>query len=233
MKTFVFDVDDTLYDQNQPFLKAWHELGYDRYAIDAAMMWKRARAYGDEVFAKVNSGEMSVDESGVYRLTKALADEDILISIQDALKLQQTYRYNLGHIELTPLMHELLNDLKGMVNLAILTNGPYEHQMGKVKALALDQYIDEDHVFVSGNYAFSKPDKRIFEVVERSLGVKNEDCWYIGDSYQNDIQGAFNAFWHVIWLNRRHYDNSVSGIDYVCSSEPELATLLRKLANDE
>jgi FMN phosphatase YigB (HAD superfamily) len=48
----------------------------------------------------------------------------------------------------------------------------------------------------------AKPDKGIFEVVERELSVGPSSCALVGDHLVNDVSGAKRAGWSAIWLDR-------------------------------
>ena len=48
----------------------------------------------------------------------------------------------------------------------------------------------------------AKPDKGIFEVVERELGVGPEVCVLVGDHPVNDVAGAHGAGWRSVWIDR-------------------------------
>ena len=52
MKAFLFDVDDTLYDQVQPFARTFYRLYPERNDIDIHKLFARSRVYSDEVFDK-------------------------------------------------------------------------------------------------------------------------------------------------------------------------------------
>ena len=49
MKAFLFDVDDTLYDQVQPFARTFYRLYPERNDIDIHKLFARSRVYSDEV----------------------------------------------------------------------------------------------------------------------------------------------------------------------------------------
>ena len=38
--------------------------------------------------------------------------------------------------------------------------------------------------------------------MQEKLKLPNDSLYYIGDSLENDIVGATNAGWKVIWINR-------------------------------
>ena len=48
----------------------------------------------------------------------------------------------------------------------------------------------------------AKPDKGIFEVVERELGLTPDACILVGDHPVNDVAGAQRAGWRAVWLDR-------------------------------
>ena len=72
---------------------------------------------------------------------------------------------------------------------------------------------------------------RLVRAVEDALHLNREETWYIGDSIENDIEGAGGAGWHAILLNRRHNDTSAirHKPDYIVESEEELLKLLERL----
>ena len=54
MKTFVFDLDDTLYDMIQPFEKAYHT-HLEKYNLDVHELFVRSRHYSDAIFQTLPS----------------------------------------------------------------------------------------------------------------------------------------------------------------------------------
>jgi putative hydrolase of the HAD superfamily len=57
-------------------------------------------------------------------------------------------------------------------------------------------------VVFAQDHRVAKPDKGIFHVVERELGVGPESCVLVGDHPVNDVAGAHNAGWRGVWLDR-------------------------------
>ncbi len=227
---FIFDVDDTLYNQITPFLDAYKEIKLeDKYNVDVEELFKRSRKYSDEVFDQVSKGSMSIDESGVYRITKAFLDEKIQIPKEIALQLQQLYRKKQKEIKLSNTMQRILMYcIHHNHTIGVITNGPSIHQQGKVDALQLINYMPKEHIFISGNYGINKPDARLFEICEQQLNIKKEETFYIGDSYENDVIGAKNAGWKCIHLNRRkqplHKDAT-----YIVENEEEVFELIKQI----
>jgi FMN hydrolase / 5-amino-6-(5-phospho-D-ribitylamino)uracil phosphatase len=61
--------------------------------------------------------------------------------------------------------------------------------------------IFESVVFAQ-DHRIAKPDKGIFEIVERELGVAPGACVLVGDHPINDVAGAKRAGWAAIWIDR-------------------------------
>ena len=91
MDAVLFDVDDTLYDQREPFERAFRQLFGETYEIDMERLFALSRKYSDEAFEHSQSGQMTMDEMYIYRISKALKEFDIQISDEDALKFQEFY----------------------------------------------------------------------------------------------------------------------------------------------
>ena len=50
MDAVLFDVDDTLYDQREPFERAFRQLFGETYEIDMERLFALSRKYSDEAF---------------------------------------------------------------------------------------------------------------------------------------------------------------------------------------
>ncbi|WP_240407235.1 HAD family hydrolase [Gracilibacillus halophilus] len=72
-----------------------------------------------------------------------------------------------------------------------------------MKQLGVTHWIPESNIFVSGDLGVSKPNINAFQHVENALNLEKDQTIYIGDAYENDVVGAKQAGWHVIWMNHR------------------------------
>ena len=115
---------------------------------------------------------------------------------------------------------EILDYLKSRdVRISLITNGPYEHQLKKIRSLGLGKWIEEKDMIISSAVGISKPDERIFHMV-------CESGLYVGDSYENDVIGAKKAGWDVIWLNKYGQQEADQKADFTARDERELQSLL-------
>lgn len=230
----IFDVDETLYDMVQPFEKAFKELWQKKYDVDMYALYVDSRIHSDKVFDQVMAGTMTVDGAGIYRMKHAMQDFGFEITEEEALEFQHVYRKYQQHLEISETMEQILNLLKNQgVSLAILTNGDTDHQMEKIHGMHLERWFSDDKIFVSDAVGYFKPDVRAFRAVEQALDLDRDATWYIGDSIENDVEGAGAAGWHMILLNRHHNDTSQIGHkpDYIVESEEELLKKLKEKFN--
>ncbi|HEM4954609.1 TPA: HAD family hydrolase [Streptococcus suis] len=203
MKALIFDVDDTLYDQIQPFERALERhIEVAREQIE--LLYLSFRRYADEVFEATAIGKMSLKDSHIYRMKHALADFGYQVSDATALAIQIDYDYFQGQIELSPVFPEIFSWCQAQgIAMGIITNGPYRHQLRKIRTMGLVNWIELEHVLISGQVGITKPNPAIFQLMEERLGMSGEDICYLGDSFENDVVGAKAANWKAIWFNHR------------------------------
>ncbi|SFL70285.1 putative hydrolase of the HAD superfamily [Gracilibacillus orientalis] len=229
MQTIIFDVDDTLYDQLQPFRNAVHQqLDTSFTDSEIGSLYKTSRKYSDEVFEKYMSGEITALELQTYRMTKACEEFEIALSYDQAVRFQDVYLSELKKIQLLDPMKRLLEQLsKQGKQLAVLTNGEFDHQMMKVKQLQLTNWIPTEHIFISGDLGYSKPSLEVFNHIEKKLKIEKQETLYIGDSFEHDIFGAKRAGWKAAWMNHRKRKVSQHDIipDYIVERPDDILVI--------
>lgn len=231
MKVIVFDMDDTLYDQMMPFRQAYKQIFGNRFDVNVDKLFQLSRKHSDELFLPSQRGEISMEEVFIYRIQKAFEDMNIAITDDEALQFQKLYEYGQAHIEMREKIPEILTVCKKKKKLGLISNGPSEHQWNKIKQLGVLEWIEREHIFISADLNMAKPDAAIFLYVSDYFKVKPEQCLYIGDNYYNDVVGAKNAGWKVIWLNQHNYKIPEGGVlpDDICRTEAELFQYCVKL----
>ncbi|WP_411348037.1 HAD family hydrolase [Paenibacillus sp. WLX2291] len=200
----IFDVDDTLYNQLEPFGEAYrHTFGKYKYDCSLDDLFIRSRLYSDEVFEQVSRGDMTDQQMHIYRITHAFADLGIDIPEEEAISFQQCYADNQQRLRVDPRMEEALNFARDQgLRIGIITNGPAQHQADKVRQLRMERWVQPQDVFISGKVGIAKPDPGIFRAVEQGMHIQPSDTYYLGDSYTNDVVGAKQSGWYSIWINR-------------------------------
>lgn len=129
-------------------------------------------------------------------------------SIAESFNLD--YQVTLGdHIEFIDNAKEMLLSQKGKYVLAAVTNGTKIAQEKKLRLSGLDKIFD--HIFISEDIGYEKPNKEFFDHVFASLGITDKrEALIIGDSLTGDILGGVNAGIDTCWFNPSHKPNSLS-----------------------
>lgn len=205
IKAIVFDVDDTLYDRNQPYEIALRHFLPASNTIRTEAFSEIFRRRGDEVFDASQHGEITMEEMYIYRTTHTFEDLGMPITDAEALSFQQIYESAQKEITASAILKATLQTLQaaGKYKLGVLTNGPSSHQRDKLSILGLSSYFRKEYVVVSGDLGITKPDVRLFRHAQMCLGENPENIFYIGDHYEVDMVGAANAGWRTLWYHRR------------------------------
>lgn len=205
MKTVVFDVDDTIYDQQQPFRNAINTVFPDVKPEDMHALYIRFRFHSDDTFPNVMSGEWTLDYMRYYRIDESLKDLSYpTVSQETGLIFQKTYEDELDNIVMHPEVKKVLDFLKDKeIPMGIITNGPTDHQYKKVKQLRLEDWIPTDNIIISQSTGFQKPEKEIFDLAAKEFKMDASHTLYVGDSFENDICGATKGGWKSLWFNHR------------------------------
>lgn len=201
--SILFDIDDTLYDQMEPFATAC--LAFPVLSsLDLTALYAARSIRGMEALRRMEAGHITLEENHIYRMQMACADLGVSFSASDALRFQALYAEAQRHIHVTPGMTEILDTCKRHgIFLGIITNGPSRHQRDKCSILALQRWFSPENVLVSGDCGFLKPDPRIFQLAQTRWKLHAASTLYVGDSFAHDILGAQSVSWQSFWLNRR------------------------------
>lgn len=236
IKAVFFDLDDTLYDQLLPFQLAVEHAKLNHVMTDHVMIediYKRIRRHSDRLWEHHVKGRMTLDQLRIERTTAAFADLGITVSEVEAKRLQQQYELEQSRLELRAGVDQLFEYLLSLgILIGVITNGPVEHQMNKIRALKLLTWVKDPFLYISDGIGKAKPDPSVFQYVQQQTMLQPDQLVYIGDAWHNDIAPSFQAGWTPIWLNaRRQQPNPEdSHVKYLeCQTIIELLPLLKRL----
>jgi len=205
MKSIFFDLDDTLYDQLQPFGAAYSKTFSTIKDIPVLDLFKKSREYSDKVFALTESGEMSLEKMHQYRMINAFKDFGYTITTDEADAFQKEYKAHQYRVTLIPEMKNILHYLSSKgIPMYVTTNGPSDHQWAKLESLRLFDWIPKNHIYISSEIGYAKPHKEFFKYVNAKINTVSVDSYMVGDSFENDIIGAHHAGWSSIWMNNKN-----------------------------
>lgn len=113
-----------------------------------------------------------------------------------------THDFEASDTEVTLFEDSLLclQEATSLVRLGLLTN-TQSFGLNFLGRLGLSEKIP--YRFISADLGLAKPDPNIFNYAQKSLGLFPGDLVMVGDTWNDDIEGALAAGWSAIWLNRK------------------------------
>lgn len=181
-RVVVFDLDDTLYKEQDYLKSAYCEIaavvesryGAPRNICDQMFRWWQK---GDNVFQQL------ID---TYKLELTI---DELLTI---------YRSHIPTIRLDDTIRNLLDRLHQHSVLGIITDGRSMTQRHKVDALGLSAYIDEHDILISEETGYEKPSDKPFRWFMEHYPLRT--YYYIGDNPAKDFEAPNRLGWTTICL---------------------------------
>lgn len=194
----LFDADGTLFDydraESTALEAAWRETG----AAAPAELVASYRRINGELWQAYEAGAISQRALQVERFVR-LANE--LEQPLDAGLLSRRYLDHLGRqTVLLDGARELLDELHGVFELALITNGIPEVQRPRIEGAGFDRLFPV--VVISGEVGAAKPAPEIFDVaLARMGGPPREAVLLVGDSLSSDIRGGVDYGLDTCWFN--------------------------------
>lgn len=192
-----FDLDDTLYMRKEALKRVYD---FYNFNFDFKEFRKIYDIFCNEAFDLNAEKKLSLKESRIYRVKNTLLKFNINFDDEECLKFQEKYenfQNDIKFIEGFDKIFKFLNEKE--ITIFILTNGPLNHQLNKVKNLGLDKYVSREKIFISDEIGVAKPNIEAFEIVKNKLNI-SDDIYFIGDSIRNDLYGSRNAGWKPIYF---------------------------------
>lgn len=174
----IFDLDDTLYSE-----KEYVRSGYQKIAE-----YLNKPELAEQMWQVFGNGGKAIDE--VFEVNGLLDKKD------EALRI---YRYQEPSIHLYEGVSEMINRLKYIKKVGIITDGRPEGQRAKIKALGLD--IDEIIVTDElGGIEFRKPNEIAFKLMQEHMNVDFCRMVYVGDNTNKDFIAPEKLGMKWIWF---------------------------------
>ncbi|KEK23283.1 YjjG family noncanonical pyrimidine nucleotidase [Bacillus gaemokensis] len=205
-KIILFDVDDTLFDfsisEKNALYKAFVEFGSPLGLGDYEVSYKEISKL---LWRDLEQGIITLSELGVERFRKLFLAHKLEI---DANTFNSVYLGYLGkEIHLIPGAVEVCNDLADC-RLAIITNGFTDVQKSRIEGSPLRNTFE--HIIISEETGFQKPEQRIFEYAFSKLQITDKaKVLIVGDSLTSDIQGGINCGIDTCWFNPYCKENNI------------------------
>ena len=178
----LFDLDDTLYDQQQWLDGAWHAVATRAAAdgVDASRLETALR----EV-ASCGSDRGQIINRALTRVGETNGSVAALVA---AFRSHAPDR-----LDPYPGVRDALDDLHTQVPLGLISDGDPGIQQAKLDALDLGQFFTSVVWSDKNGRAHRKPDPLPFRAALAELGVQPADTVYVGDRPAKDDAGAAAA----------------------------------------
>jgi putative hydrolase of the HAD superfamily len=221
VKTVLFDLDDTLFDHTHSTrigLNAVRQR-YDRFGRKSIDELERDYLQIlDETWPLVLQGRITAEEARLVRLRHLFT---LYGAVWDEVEGQAIVACYREHYQSSRRPVEgvvpLLERLKTMAQIGIVTNNLVAEQRDKLRYCRIDHLID---FLVTPEQAnATKPAPAIFEAALAQAGCGPQEAVMVGDSWHADVAGASAAGIRAIWLNRRGAP----------CPDPSLATEIREI----
>lgn len=209
-ETLIFDLDDTLIDNNLSIKYAFttiiNQLEIE-YSDDLFFKWKK---FDTAYWHTWESGNMIIPDS-----IKTLEDKitylranrfviffkELKIDFETAVAINELYCSMLG-VNIVEIENacKLLQELNSDYEIIIATNGPKDTAINKLEKAKLKSYISS--IICSEEIGFSKPMPEFFNFLyDKTQNKDKNKMLLIGDSLTTDILGGMNNGIDTCWFN--------------------------------
>lgn len=184
LRGIIFDLDDTLYPEKQ----------YIRSGFQTVAEFLGNKNYADRLWKYFEGGKAAIDE-----LLKQIGQEE------KRERCLEVYREHVPQIRLYEGVTELIQELKNQgIKVGIITDGRVSGQKKKMKALGLDQLVEEIIITDElGGAQFRKPCDIAFRIMQRRWEIPFEQMMYVGDNVEKDFQAPRQLGMRSLWIRNR------------------------------
>ena len=220
-RAVLFDAAETLFTTRGSVGQIYGSIArqYGSTASDEAVQAAFARQFR-------GAGPLSIQDQKrwwkdvVYRVFSEVGMVDNFDKFFD--QLYDRFRDSEGWV-LFPETVDVLTTLKSRsFKLGVISN--FDNRAYSVmRSLEILQFFDA--VTLSSETGYCKPDREIFEVAIRALGVVASDVLLVGDSLQDDVEAGMKTGLSAVLIDRRNRHEGVNSVRRI-SSLRELLPLL-------
>ncbi|WP_165452539.1 HAD family hydrolase [Paenibacillus thalictri] len=210
-KVLFFDVNQTIVARSlsfeDGFKETWREYTA-RMDTEDAEEWNENAVYVKYRTAwqardKMKQPGSDKQELQEMALREAVRDAGLIVHKSFARDFFQHIRTKQHRSKtLVPHVLETLQTLSPHYTLAIISNSRKEDIEALIRRFDLQRFFPGERCFTAVKLAEKKPNASLFKFAMKSLGVSPSQCVMIGNSYRNDICGAWKAGIDAVWLQR-------------------------------
>lgn len=209
IKHIFLDLDGTLLDFHKAEAKALEKVLFDLSILPTPDKMKLYSHINNLQWKRLEKGEIEREEVLIGRFKIFFEEIGEDGNCFTARKLYEKY-LSQGHYFIDGA-EKLLEELSAKYHLYLATNGTKIVQQGRIKSAGIEKYFN--HIFVSEDIGFNKPDKRFFDSCFKAIeNFDKNQAVIIGDSFSSDILGGKNANIKTVWFNccRERNDSNIT-----------------------
>lgn len=172
----------------------WGTLTYNKseqafWDVEDLITEKLGKSYKDKLY-RINTTKEQL-----------IHDMKTLVSYKESRKLDALIRKNEENARLYTDVVPVLTELQKEYKLGIIsnTNALSKEEMLK---LGLDKFMDI--MVFSCDIGDVKPYPKIFSLAIKQLNLKSEECLYVGDQIDTDVNGAKNSGLNAMLIDRKN-----------------------------
>lgn len=194
LKVYVFDMDDTLYDESlfvQGGTKRVLKWLSENYAIEFQLLDTQMNSVVTE-FPRNEWYQRLLDKTGIPYSKELI---NTLIEI---------YRNHAPCLHLHPDSASFLTKIRKEEGafLGLITDGMVSVQKVKAKCLGLDDMMDLSIFTWEKGEKFQKPHPWSFKYIEEKTGATGTECCYFGNDVTKDFLAPNKLGWHTVCICR-------------------------------
>ncbi|MEM7353494.1 MAG: YjjG family noncanonical pyrimidine nucleotidase [Acidobacteriota bacterium] len=196
----LFDADGTLFDfesAESAALEKAFELAGLTYESRYLELY---RQINEQIWLELERGTIRREELKIRRFQQLFAAAGLSY---DPSGFSDFYLEHLARgTDLLDDAERIVRDLLGRVGLVLVTNGLKNVQRPRIAASTLSDCFD--HIVISEEVGYAKPDPRIFDVAFEHMDQPARDrVLIVGDSLTSDIRGGLDYGIDTCWFNPR------------------------------
>lgn len=216
IRVILFDLDDTLIRFDDYWEASLMETFRQHSAtreIAADRLFEQFWEQNTHFERQYLNQRISLRQFRNFRLMEALARFGQRMEETIADEFNELHRtISKSYMKADPDVTLLLEQLSSVYALGIVTNGTVSWQMDKITAMGIGRLFSDEAVIISEQVGVEKPTAEIYTNAMEVFQTAPEHVVFVGDSWQNDVEGPGKLGIRSIWLNPKA--DSIPDSDY-------------------
>jgi len=216
IEALIFDLDDTLYSENE-------------YAFKALRLIADYIGY-----------EFDLDKDSVYKIMMSIKSDDrfkhkrfetILEMLHINLELDAMFNlYRTADVEIYPFPDAIkLMDylLRNNYKIGLITNGDSVLQRNKLRLLKLYKYFTSIIITDELGIDYRKPNSFTLKMMANDFNIDIDKCIFVGNDYETDIGAAIGAGMKWLLIDRNYINKNLAVDDETITKLTDVIKYLR------